>query len=175
MDYQLDKSTSIIKWIGYQQSGQHFGTVQFKQGKIRMTEGLIIGGYVQVDLATLKVTDPKLTADKQDEMESDLKSEKFFSVSGHPSAMFEINDVKTSNGHTTHVVNGDITIKGIKHQMNIPVNLIVSNNKVELKTKFNIIRTHFGIDYMIGEEYGEKKVLPEFEVDVHLVAADLNH
>jgi polyisoprenoid-binding protein YceI len=175
MDFQVNKSNSFIRWVGHQKENHHFGTVHFKQGKVRISGGQIIGGFAQVDLSTIQVTDPKLTADKQEKLAMDLKSEHFFDVANHPSAMFEVNQVKVSNGQSTHIIIGDMIINGTKHRMEIPCNIMVSQNKLEVKAKFNIIRTHFGMSYLIEEELGDTKVLAEFEVDVHLIAENLNH
>jgi polyisoprenoid-binding protein YceI len=175
MDFQLEKTLSGVIWTGFQPNKSHYGTVKFKQGKVRVADGKILSGYAQVDLSSLTVTDTKLSEDKKAELETHLKSNEFFDVSGHPSALFEINEVKASNGHTTHIVSGDMTIRGFKHHMDIPVNVMVSNEKLDVKAKFNITRTHFGVNFMIEESFGDSKVLADFEVEVHIVAENSNN
>jgi polyisoprenoid-binding protein YceI len=175
MDYRLDKNYSYINWTGFQQDNSHFGTVKFKQGKARVSDGEIISGFAQVDLASLEVTDSKLSEEKRTELQEHLKSKDFFNVPDHPSAVFEINEVKRSSGSTTHTMEGDMNINGIKHHMSINANIVVTGEKLEVKAKFKLIRTQFGINFMIEESYGAQKVLPEFEVEMSLLAINTNH
>ena len=118
----------------------------------------------------MTISDKKLDLAKQHTLLSHLKSEDFFNVEAYPSSIFEVIDVKSSKGVTTHVVEGDLTIKGVTHKMEIPANIVISNNKIDVRTKFRIIRTKFNINHMIEESFEDQKVLPEFEVEVHLVA-----
>ena len=170
MEYQLDKKRSSISWTAYQPENRMEGKVDFKQGKIKVNEGHITGGYVQADLKNLFVTDRQLDRDQQEELEKHLKSADFFNVNEHPSAVFEVMEVRPSSGLTSHMVAGDLTIKGTKHKFEIPANIVVDKHKVDVKAKLSIIRTKFHMDFMIEENYGTKKILPEFDLDVHIVA-----
>ena len=170
MEYQLDKKRSSISWTAYQPESRIEGKVDFKQGKIKVNGEHITGGYVQADLKNLIVTDRRLARDQQETLENHLKSVDFFNVNEHPSAVFEVLEVRPSSGLTTHLVAGDLTIKGIKHKFEIPANIIIDKHKVDVKAKLSIIRTKFNVDFMIEESYGAKKILPEFDLEVHIVA-----
>ncbi len=170
MDYRIDNSLSTVSWKAHQPENTITGEISFKQGKINVLEELITGGFAQIDLTTIKVTDPKLESDEQKKLESHLKSSDFFNVQDYPSAIFEAEDVRTSSGFTTHIVVGDMTIKGVKHKIEIPANIIIEKGKIDIKAKLSVIRTKFNLDFMIEESFGDKKILPEFDVEVHIVA-----
>ncbi|MDQ3190635.1 MAG: YceI family protein [Bacteroidota bacterium] len=170
MKYNIQINQSNITWEAHQPENNITGTVSFKQGNIKVLEGLIKEGFAQVDLTTIRITDSKLNIDQKQKLESHLKSADFFNVKEYPSAIFELTEVKTSSGFTTHVIIGNISIKGVMHKMEIPANIIFEGDKVDLKAKFSIIRTKHNVDFMIEESYGGKKILPEFDIEVHIVA-----
>ncbi|HET6245919.1 MAG: YceI family protein [Bacteroidetes bacterium] len=169
MEYKIDNAKSNILWKAYQPKNYITGKVSFKQGKIVLSKGLITGGFAQVDFATIKVTDTKLTSDQQNTLEKHLKSGDFFNLLDHPSALFEVAEVRPSSGFTTHIVVGDLTIKGITHRFEIPTNIVIEKDKLDIKAKFTITRTRYNIDFMIEESFAEKKILPEFDIEIHIV------
>jgi polyisoprenoid-binding protein YceI len=175
MDYRLEKNYSFINWTAYQPERSSFGTVRFKQGKIRALEGDIISGFAQVDLSSIEVTDSKMPEEKRKKLEEHLKSSDFFNVSEFPSAVFEISSVKPSSGFATHIIEGEMTIKGITHHMIINANIVVTGDKIDLKAKLKINRTYYRIDFMMEEELGAEKILPEFELELSILAINTNN
>ena len=57
--YILDTEESKIFWIGRKVTGEHFGTIQVKEGYIDISDNKINGGKIIIDMGSIKVLDIK--------------------------------------------------------------------------------------------------------------------
>ncbi len=132
---------SKIKWTGSQFKKQHSGTLDIVDGVIEVIDNKIVGGKVIIDMNSLINTDLKAGEGKE-KLEGHLKSEDFFDVANHPTATFEITNIKNT------LVTGDLTIKGITKSITFPAIFDVHWEHLRVATNyFNIDRTDWNIKY----------------------------
>lgn len=147
-DVQVDVAASKIEWLGTKVGGQHNGDLKIKSGSIKVDGGKIVGGSFILDMASITVLDlkDKMKAD----LEKHLKDGDFFETNKFPEGKFEITAVKEEKKDgSTHVVEGNLTLKGVTKGVSIPANVTVDANGAVTATtpQFVIDRQQFGITY----------------------------
>src|SRR6185503_1587954 len=166
--WNLNVSDSKIEWIGTKVTGYHTGTVPLKEGQIYVNNNEVTGGKFVMDIANMNVSGPKGTdSSSNNKLLGHLKSADFFDVSKYPDGTFELTDVKPYKGESikdtsdvrqeeiseykvtnpTHLVSGNLTMKGVTKNIEFPARITVSGNTAEAIAKFNINRKEWGIVY----------------------------
>ncbi|KAA0211750.1 YceI family protein [Ignavibacteria bacterium CHB1] len=171
---KINKSSSIVEWIGRKVTGEHNGTVDVKSGELFLKDGKVTGGKFVIDLNTIKVldlTDPEYNA----KLTGHLKSDDFFSVDSHPEAKFEITSVfeKADATGNTHKVSGNLTIKGITKNITFPAVIKVNGQSVSTSSDFNIDRTEWDIRFRSGkffENLGDNMINDDFNIKFKIIA-----
>lgn len=161
---KIDVKTSTIEWVGKKVTGQHNGTVNFKDGAVVFKGKKLVGGSFTVDVASLNATD--LSGEYQQKLNGHLKADDFFGTDKFPTAalVFKKIGAKSANVYT---VTADLTIKGITK----PVTFDITVNGNTATTAFNVDRTKYGIQYnskSFFESIGDKAIYDEFELKVNL-------
>ena len=110
--YNVDGQSSKITWNATKVLGGHVGTVNFKEGHLKIEDGNIVGGKFIVDMKTIIDLDLDPSGPWNQRLDNHLKSDDFFSVEKHPYAEFVIHKSKKIKGNTFNI-KGDIIIKGI--------------------------------------------------------------
>lgn len=160
----INASTSTIEWLAKKVTGQHSGTVNFKDGALVLKKNKVVGGSFTVDMTSLTATD--LTGEYLGKLNGHLKSEDFFGTEKFPTAtlVFKKIGVKSANVYN---VTADLTIKGITN----PVTFELAVNGNTASTTFNVDRTKYDIKYgskSFFESIGDKAIYDEFELKVTL-------
>ena len=165
--WNLNVSDSKIEWIGTKVTGYHTGTVPLKSGEVYVKNGEVSGGRFVMDVANMNVSGPKGDTSADRKLLGHLKSADFFDVTKYPDAIFELTNVRTYSGgpvkdsaderqneiseykvtDPTHLVSGNLTIKGVTKNIEFPARITVSGNSAEAIAKFNIDRKEWGIIY----------------------------
>ena len=166
--WQLNVQDSKIEWIGTKVTGYHTGSVPLKSGEIVINKNEVAGGKFVMDLANMSVSGPKgVDSSSNQKLLGHLKSADFFDVSKFPDATFEVTGVKAYEGGSikdtldarqdeiseykvtdpTHLVSGNLTMKGVTKNIEFPARIIVKGNTAEAVAKFNINRKDWGIVY----------------------------
>jgi polyisoprenoid-binding protein YceI len=165
--WNMDVSGSKIEWIGTKVTGYHVGTVPLKNGEIFVSNNEVTGGRFVMDVANMNISGPKGDTSGNAKLLGHLKSSDFFDVSKYPDATFELTEIKPYTGgpvkdtiderqkeiseykvtDPTHLVNGNLTMKGITKNIEFPARITVSGNTAEAIAKFNIDRKEWGIVY----------------------------
>ena len=161
---KIDVKTSTIKWVGKKVTGEHSGTVNFKDGAVVFKGKKLTGGSFTVDMTSLTSTD--LTGEYQGKLNGHLKADDFFGTEKFPTAklVFKTIGAKTTDVYT---VTADLTIKGITKPVTFDV--AVSGNSAT--TAFKVDRTKYDIKYGSGnffEGLGDKTINDDFELAVVL-------
>jgi len=162
---KIDISKSIIKWEGKKITGQHEGTINFKDGYLIFKDKKVTGGSFTADMKTLSNTDQ--TGSSKTKLEGHLKSEDFFNVDNFTTSTLAFKGI-ASKGNNTYLINADLTIKGITN--NVQFDLVVNGNKAT--ANFNVNRTKYDIKYGSGsyfDDLGDKTIYDDFELNVLLV------
>ena len=74
--YKIDVSKSIINWEGKKITGQHEGTINFKDGYIVFKDKKVTGGSFTADMKTLSNTDQ--TGSSKSKIGRPFKIRRFF-------------------------------------------------------------------------------------------------
>lgn len=161
---KIDASKSTIEWVGKKVTGQHNGTVNFKDGAVVLKGNKLVGGSFTVDMTSLTATD--LSGEYQGKLNGHLKADDFFGTDKFPTATLVIKKIgaKSANVYTA---TADLTIKGITQ----PVTFDMTVNGNTATTTFNVDRTKYGIKYnskSFFESIGDKAIYDEFELKVTL-------
>lgn len=162
---KIDVSKSIIKWEGKKITGEHEGTINFKDGFLIFKDKKLTGGSFTADMKSLSNTDQ--TGTSKTKLEGHLRSEDFFSIDKYPTSTLVFKSI-ASKGNNIYLINADLTIKGITN--NIQFDLVIEGKKAT--AEFEINRTKFDIKYGSGsyfDDLGDKTIYDDFELNVLLV------
>jgi len=166
--WKLDTAASKIEWVGTKVTGYHTGNVPLKSGEIFVKKGEVTGGKFVMDLANMQVVGPKsVDAASSKKLLGHLKSSDFFDVEKNPEGSFELTGVRPYQGTAlkdstdprqeqiskyrvtdpTHIVSGNLTLKGVTKNVEFPARITVSGDNAVAIAKFNINRKDWGIVY----------------------------
>ena len=175
--FTIDTTKSTIRWYGYYlfSFGEHFGSINIRNGKIDVRDENVTGGKVIFDMNTITALDMKAD-DGGNDLSNHLKSADFFDVSQFPEAEFEIVQVKkikdvSPNGPNV-MVTGALTIKGIKNTITFPATLNQADQLI-LSAKFKFDRTQWNIKYNSGKyfsEIGDGAISDAIGIELNIVA-----
>lgn len=161
---KIDVSKSTIEWVGKKVTGQHSGTVNFKDGAIVFKGKKLTGGSFTVDMNSLNATD--ISGEYQQKLNGHLKADDFFGTEKFPTATLVFKKIGTKSANV-YTVTADLTIKGITK----PVTFDITVNGNTATTAFNVDRTKYDIKYnskSFFESIGDKAIYDEFELKVAL-------
>lgn len=144
----IDTAESSVKWLGKKVSGEHFGEINITSGNLVISEeGKLTGGTFVIDLNSIDVQDME-AGEYRDKLTGHLKSEDFFDVSNHPTATFEITEVKEGAATNDLLVSGNLTIRGITKNITFEAKASeVSAESFVADADFNIAREDWGVNY----------------------------
>jgi len=185
--YTVDVNASKIEWIGTKVSGYHTGTIKIKNGELTVANGAVTAGKFTMDMTSIKAVGPeKVPADASAKLTGHLQSEDFFETQKYPEATFVITAVEPYNGtvneatdprqeklneykvpNPSHMVSGNLTIKGIEKNIKFPALITVNGNSVEAHAKFNLDRKQWNIVFT-GKP--DDLVSDEFHLGIYLKA-----
>lgn len=175
--YKAIPAESLIEWSGSKPTGTHTGTIAIETGTISVKEGKVESGTFLIDMNTITVTDLESGKGKED-LEAHLKGtvedkkDHFFNVTEHPNAAFDVTGASLVDGKT--LLEGNLTIKGIKKNISFPVNVSQEGDLLTLTSEpFTINRTDWGVNYgskTIFDNLGDKFVSDDIELKVTLKA-----
>jgi polyisoprenoid-binding protein YceI len=158
-DVKIKEST--INWKGYKVTGEHFGTIDLKEGMLSFDGDKLTGGNIIIDMTSIAVTDIK--GEYAANLAGHLKNDDFFGVNNFPTATLKFTDVQTRGGVSN--VSANMTIKGITKPIKFKMN--VSGNTASAKLKLD--RTKYGIKYgsaSFFDDLKDKAISDEFDIDV---------
>jgi polyisoprenoid-binding protein YceI len=161
---KIDASKSAINWVGKKVTGEHSGTVNFKDGAIVLKGKKLAGGTFTVDMTSLTATD--LQGEYQGKLNGHLKSEDFFGTEKYPTATLVIKKIGTKSTNLYTVV-ADLTIKGITK----PVTFDMAVNGNSATAAFKVDRTKYDIKYnsaSIFSTIGDKAISDDFDLAIAL-------
>jgi len=179
--YTVDKTYSKVHWVGSKPTGTHTGTIDVSSGTVTVNDDKVTAGTFTMDMNTITSTD--LEGDSKASIEGHLKGTRspeeksdFFDVADYPTAKFEL--TKTTNlandPDATHLVYGNLTMKGVTKEIGFKANIGISENGVTVNTpEFAIDRTDWGIKFMsktFVEGLKEKFINDEIKISIKLKA-----
>lgn len=146
----VDLNSSIINWKGFKTftNDSHLGTISIQEGEFQLENGKLVGGRFVIDMNSIVCTDLE-DETYNAKLVNHLKSNDFFAVDSFPTATFEITNVVeevNSEKGTSHLISGNLTIRGITKNITFPANVTVDENGVSLSApEFGVNRTEFNV------------------------------
>lgn len=175
--YILDGG-AVVSFIGTKPIGQHHGNFKITEGAIYVKNGAMVsGGKITLDMKSLKIIDKDTNGVAK--LTKHLSSPDFFEVDKFPTAIFEITSVEpyTDSAKTdiilngaTHVINGNLTLKGATKNISFPAIIKVNNQVMSAAANFNINRTNWGLVYGNDKSLGDKFIRPEVNISFSISA-----
>ncbi|MDO6759041.1 YceI family protein [Tamlana sp. 2_MG-2023] len=167
--YNVVTEESSIEWKGTKPTGEHFGTIAIQEGTVeRSSIGRVVSGSVTIDMNSIVVKDIPAEDEGNAKLLGHLKNEDFFDVEKNPTSTFEITELLESEAR--NVLSGNLTIKGITHNISIPVTVDYADNAVTLTSEaFIIDRTKWDIKYgskSIFDDLGDKFINDDIELKI---------
>ncbi|MCF2505472.1 YceI family protein [Dyadobacter sp. CY107] len=169
--FAVEGSQSSIDWTGKKVTGAHNGTIDIKAGELLLNDGKLAGGNFVIDTTSIKIldiTDPGYNA----QFASHLFSADFFSTEDFPEAQFLITEADHLAGEG-YLITGDLTIKGITHEISFRAEVHVSGDRITAAGKIVVDRTHYDMKFRSGNFFtnlGDTLIYNEFELEVQLTA-----
>lgn len=186
-DLKVDVANSVVTWVGTKPTGKHNGSFSISDGSISVKDAQIVGGKFTVDMKSLKVLDIPAADEGNGKLVGHLSSPDFFDAAKFPTAIFEVVSVaayKTDDNakveekdkeyvlaSPTHMVTGNLTLKGVTKSITFPAIVSVANDKVDAEAKFNINRSDWGMEYGTDEaKLKDKFIRPTVHVGFKISA-----
>ncbi|MEJ7644648.1 MAG: YceI family protein [Chryseolinea sp.] len=169
--YIIDTKESVLTWEGsmvFDFDEEHKGYVYLSKGELKIENGQLVGGTVEVDMNTIEFKDK----DSKNTPVKHLKSPDYFDVEKFPISTFSITKVAYAVPANIKVT-GNLTIKGITNPVTFPAKIEVKDGIVKANGKLIIDRTQWGIRYRSGKFYdnlADQTVSDEIEFHMKIVA-----
>ncbi|WP_309641175.1 YceI family protein [Flavobacterium sp.] len=161
---KINIKNSTITWIGKKITGEHQGSLTFKEGSLSFKNKKLSNGNFTVDMTTLTNTDQ--TGSSKQKLEGHLKSGDFFATDEFKTAKLIFKTIKEKS-KGTYGIAADLTIKGKTN----PVTFDLITKGKTATANLIIDRTKFGIQYGSGsffDDLGDRTIYDEFELNVKL-------
>ena len=177
VNYSVDPAGTTIEWVGKKVTGQHNGTIAIQSGTMSAENGELTAGNFVIDMKS--ITNMDLTDEEmKGQLIGHLNSPDFFNTDSFPTASFEIsnvakNDMTADPNGRSHLVTGNLTIKGITKGITVYADIDVQPTMVTIKSDFDIDRTQWDIKYGSGkffEGLGDKMINDLFTLAIKLTA-----
>jgi polyisoprenoid-binding protein YceI len=174
-NYKVNSTASSVEWVGKKIGGQHNGNIKIASSDLILKDGMISGGKVVMDMATITCED--LKGEWSDKLVGHLKSDDFFGVEKHKTAEFVVKSVKpiagAKAGDANYTVGGDLTIKGITHPVEFPATITVKDNNVVAIGDMVVDRSKYDVRYgstSFFDNLGDKAIENNFSIKFKLAA-----
>ena len=168
----VNTQNSMVTWIGSKPTGKHNGSITIADGEIMVNNSEIVGGNFTIDITSLKALDMEEGTDGYNNLVGHLMSPDFFDAENHPTATFEVTEVKPFSAanlsadkdeydsenkpaalsevmveNPTHFISGNLTMRGTTKNITFPAHVEMNNGVIKAKANFNIDRTAWGLSY----------------------------
>lgn len=165
-DFKANAAKSEVKWTGKKVTGEHWGFIGLKEGKLTLKKDKITSGEFIIDMNNMTCKD--LTDESYNQkLIGHLKSDDFFSVEKFPTAKLVITESGSFvKGEAT--VTAKLTIKDITHPVTFKAKK-VGNSYV---AQIIVDRSKYEVKYGSGKFFaglGDNMIYDDFILDVKLV------
>lgn len=169
--YAVDSDQSTVTWVGKKVTGEHTGNIGIKSGTISVDHGKIHAVNIAMDMTSITCTDLEDEGYNK-KLIGHLSSDDFFSVESHPQSTFATTNFEAID--EGYLVSGNLTIKGITHEISFPVSMEENDGVFTAKGTATFDRTKWDIKYGSGKFFdslGDKMIYDEVSLTFSLVAS----
>ena len=164
---KVNTYSSELTWNARKVTGSHEGTVNIKTGSLEFNNDMLSGGYFEIDMNTITVTD--LSGDSKGKLEGHLNSDDFFGIDQYPTAMLRITKVANMGKDGEYRITANATVKGVTKEIRFNANVDQASGTA--KAEIVLDRTDFNVRYGSGsffDNLGDKTIYDEFTLNVKL-------
>lgn len=157
--YSLVTSESFVDWKGRSVMGGngHQGYIKPLSGTLAIdANGAIAGGYFELDMNTITLTDKKDTS-SDNGLISHLKDPDFFDVKKYPKGSFQLTKAIKAAGDTAYYITGQLTLRDVTQEIYFPATIVRKGEDIIATASLTINRTKWGINYHSGSVLGLAK------------------
>ncbi|MBO9636145.1 MAG: YceI family protein, partial [Chitinophagaceae bacterium] len=154
--YSLLIPESFINWKGTHLMGAngHQGYIKPLNGNLALdAKGAIAGGYFELDMNTITLTDKKDTS-SDNGLVSHLKDPDFFDVKKYPKGTFQLTKAVKVSGDSSYDITGQLTLRAITQEIHFPATIVRNGEDIVATASLTIDRTKWGIIYKSGSVFG---------------------
>lgn len=170
-EMKVDTKKSILKWHGEKVTGEHFGTIDLKEGNLVWKNDKISSGEMIIDMTSIVNTDIE-DAGYKAKLEGHLKSDDFFGVEKYPTAKLEVKSSSTFKNNKA-TVKGSLTIK----ETTLPVEFTAQKEGNWFMAEIVVDRSKYDVRYGSGsffDNLGDKTIYDDFTLTVKIATAEKN-
>lgn len=171
--YTLNVEESSVRWEGSKAVGTpHFGQVTASEGALMVQDGKIVGGTIVMDMSSIMVEDLE-AGPSNESLVNHLKSDDFFGVETHPTAMFAVAEGVMLEGveGANYRLSGEMTIKGIGNEVSFPAMIEMEEGELNMTAQVTVDRSIHDVRFGSGaffEDLGDNLINDDFILDVDL-------
>jgi len=154
--YSLVIPESFVNWKGMHVMGGngHQGYIKPLTGTLAFdANGAIAGGYFELDMNTITITDKKDTS-SDNGLVSHLKDTDFFDVKKYPKGSFQLTKAIKVSGDSSYYITGQLTLRAITQEIHFPATIVKNGEDIVATASLTIDRTKWGIIYKSGSVFG---------------------
>jgi polyisoprenoid-binding protein YceI len=184
-EYSIDSAGSFISWSGTNDQISHYGIFHIDHGYITITDSIITGGEIYINLSDLNILDLKDNPEESSRLLAFMKSNSFFDIRNFPQAKFEIDSVVAINvpleerirskrglsSDPTDNIYGRLTLKGISKPINFPARIELRYFSLQGSARFSINRNNWKLRNPPDQAVQSNGYLPDsIEVGFDIIA-----
>ncbi|HEY1199359.1 MAG TPA: YceI family protein [Niastella sp.] len=157
--YSLVIPESFVNWKGMPVMGGdgHQGYIKPLTGNLAFDgNGAIAGGYFELDMNTITITDKKDTS-SDNGLVSHLKDPDFFDVKMYPRGTFLLTKAVKVSGDSSYYITGQLTLRSVTQEVFFPATIVRNGENIVATASLTIDRTKWGITFQSGSILGHVK------------------
>lgn len=169
-EYQIDKTKSVVRWIGRTPVKFHDGTIDIQEGNFSVDDNGILNGNIIIDMESINCTD--LSGGGKKSLEEHLMNDDFFSVNKFKTSKINISsEMKPNNGLIDF--KGNLEIKNISHPISFKSSISKTpEGKYTASSKLTFDRSMYNVKYKsksFFDDLGDKFINDDIEIELEII------
>ena len=169
-EYQIDKTKSVVRWIGRTPVKFHDGTINIQEGNFFVDDNGILNGNIIIDMESINCTD--LSGRGKKSLEEHLMNDDFFSVSKFKTSKINISsEMKPNNGLIDF--KGNLEIKNISNPISFKSSISKTpEGKYTASSKLTFDRSMYNVKYKsksFFSDLGDKFINDDIEIELEII------
>ncbi len=168
--YQIDKTKSVVRWIGRTPVKFHDGTINIQEGSFSVDDNGILNGNIIIDMESINCTD--LSGGGKKSLEEHLMNDDFFSVNKFKTSKINISsEMKPNNGLIDF--KGNLEIKNISNPISFKSSINKTpEGKYTASSKLTFDRSRYNVKYKsksFFSDLGDKFINDDIEIELDII------
>ena len=169
-EYQIDKTKSVVRWIGRTPVKFHDGTIDIQEGNFSVDDNGILNGNIIIDMESINCTD--LSGGGKKSLEEHLMNDDFFSVNKFKTSKINISsEMKPNNGLIDF--KGNLEIKNISNPISFKSSINKTpEGKYTASSKLTFDRSMYNVKYKsksFFDDLGDKFINDDIEIELEII------